>query len=231
MFTLILAADLFDAVAFESIRSQEINQCLSGEIVTWGDGKDRSAVASELKFVYDHAGAPEWFAESQVAAMVAKAAAEWSQCGIRVVMIDRVGVWDQLKGVVIKVQWSAKESRGNFGLANQGMRTLSLGPGPFALLKARNPKHDARETLQLVISHEMGHFLGLMAHSRRCVDVLSYYDNGKGEKCYSRDVSQMKLYKEYRYLLPTACDIERCRMINGKPPLPDGKLPERSQAK
>jgi hypothetical protein len=125
---------------------------------------------------------------------------------------------------VIAVQWSEKGSGGNFGLANLGKRTISLGPGAFDLLKSRNPTYDARETLQLVISHEMGHFFGLMAHSRRCVDVLSYYDNGKGEKCYSRDPSQLRTLREYRHILPTACDIERCRKINGMSPLSGGRL-------
>ena len=212
------------AAASESVRTQEINQCLSGERVTWGDGKDRRAISSPLKFAYNHAGAPDWFAESLVAGMVAKAASAWSQCGVRGVMVD--GSSREKQGV-IRVQWSQKDSLGNFGLANLGMRTLSLGPGPFALLKTRNPAYDARETLQMVISHEMGHFYGLMAHSRRCVDVLSYYDDGKGGACYSRDPSQVRSVKEYRHVLPTACDIDRCRATNGLPPLLGGRLPER----
>lgn len=209
--------------AAESVRSQEINQCLSGEAVTWGDGRDRPAVASSLKFAYSHADAPDWFTRAQVSAMVEKAAAEWAQCGIGTSMTGW-GVMNILKPDVIRVQWSDKESRGNFGLANLGKRTLSLGPKAFALLKTRNPAYDSRQTLQMVISHEMGHFFGLMAHSRRCVDVLSYYDNGKGDTCYSRDPSQMRLVTEYRSILPTACDIERCRSINRMAPLPDGKL-------
>lgn len=211
------------AAASESVRSQEINQCLNGELVTWGDGSDRPAIASSLKFAYSHADAPDWFSHAQVVAMVEKAAAEWSQCGIGVSMTGW-GVMNILKPDVIRVQWSDRESLGNFGLANLGKRTLSLGPKAFALLKTRNPAYDSRQTLQMVISHEMGHFFGLMAHSRRCVDVLSYYNNGKGEKCYSRDPSQMRLVKEYRSILPTACDIERCRNINRMTPLPDGKL-------
>ena len=215
------------AVASESVRTQEINQCLSGELVTWGDGRDRPAIASQLKFAYHHAAAPDWFSEPQVAAMVAKAAEEWSQCGIRTSIVGW-GVLNLLKPDVIRVQWSDKESRGNFGLANLGKRTLSLGPKAFALLKTRNPAYDSRQTLQMVISHEMGHFFGLMAHSRRCVDVLSYYDNGKGEACYSRDPAQMRTVKEYRSIFPfpTACDIERCRNINGMTPLLDGRLAE-----
>jgi hypothetical protein len=132
---------------------------------------------------------------------------------------------------VIRIQWNELESRGNFGLANLGKQTLSLSAKAFGLLKARNPRYDSRETLQMVISHEMGHFFGLMAHSRRCVDVLSYYDNGKGEKCFSRDPSQMGLVIEYRSVLPTSCDIERCRKINGYTPLPNGQLPARTLVK
>jgi hypothetical protein len=218
---LILAADLSYATVLESVRTQEINQCLSGELITWGDGRDRRAVDSPLKFYYDHTGAPVWFPEALVAEKIAKAAVEWSHCGVPGIIVGK-GSKEQQKGV-IKVQWGDKESGGNFGLANLGKRTLSLGPKAFELLKTRNPAYDARETLQMVISHEMGHFFGLMAHSKRCIDVLSYYDNGKGEKCYSRDGSQMRSFVEYRNVLPTACDIERCRITNGMPSLLETK--------
>jgi len=222
---LTLTINLSCAIALESVRTQEIMQCQSGELVTWGDGQDRPAINTPLKFAYNHTYAPGWFTESQVSEMVAKAAATWSQCGVRSMMVDVISIKQQMQGV-IRVQWSEKESGGNFGLANLSKRTLSLGPKAFELLKTRNPKYDSRETLQMVISHEMGHFFGLMAHSRRCVDVLSYYNNGKGDKCYSRDSSQIGTVIEYRHTLPTACDIERCRIVNGMPPLSHGKLLE-----
>lgn len=208
----------------ESVRSQEIKQCLKGEIVTWGDGKDRPAKRSQLKFTYNPAGAPERFSEQVITGMISKAASAWSDCGVSGIFYK----WQNPKAKqsdVIIVKWSEKDSAGNFGLANLRKLTLSLGPAAFDLLNSKNPLYDARETLQLVISHEMGHFFGLMAHSRRCIDVLSYYDNGKGEKCYSRDPTQLRSVPEYRYFLPTACDIERCRMINGVEPLKEGRLP------
>jgi hypothetical protein len=223
--TLLADLGLSTVAASESVRSQEINQCLNGEMITWGDGRDRPAINTPLKFTYSHVDAPEWFTDAVVSKMVTNAVAAWGQCGVPAVMSGR----DSTKAQpgVIRVQWSEKESGGNFGLANLSVRTLSLGPKAFGLLKSRNPAHDARETLQLVISHEMGHFFGLMAHSRRCVDVLSYYDNGKGEKCTSRDPSQMRTVKEYRHVFPTACDIERCRKTNGLPTLLNGRLVER----
>lgn len=228
--SLSLATGISSAIAFESVRTQEINQCLSGELVTWGDGKDRPAISSPLRFAYNPANAPSWFAKSLVTGMVAKSSAAWSQCGVGSWMVDRVSAKERQDDVIM-VQWSNKDSRGNFGLANLSRRTLSLGPQAFQLLKTVNPAYDSRETLQMVISHEMGHFFGLMAHSRRCVDVLSYYDNGKGEKCYSRDPAEMGTVIEYRSVLPTACDIKRCRMINGMKPLLDERLAEQIQYK
>lgn len=198
----------------ESVRAQEIAQCLPGEISTWGDGRDRPAQSPAMVFVYEHVGAPAWFADPLVFGALQKAAAAWSLCGIASSVRRGTGPVPDTKGAV-RVQWSDKDSAGNFGLANLGQRTLSLSPATFALLRRVNPAHDASQTLQMVISHEMGHHFGLMAHSRRCVDVTSNYDDGQGAKCFSRDLAQPKAGVEYRSVLPTACDIERCRIANG----------------
>lgn len=115
----------------------------------------------------------------------------------------------------VRVVWSEAGSAGNAGLANLSQKTLSLNPAMFALLRKVNPQHDARGTLQMVISHEMGHFFGVMAHSRRCVDVTSYYDDGKGQKCSIRGGGKLPPGAEYRATLPTAFDIARCRAANG----------------
>jgi hypothetical protein len=199
--------------AGESVREQEMAQCLPGEISTWGDGRDRPAVSSPLVFVYEPAGAPAWFPSAVVLAAVQKAAQAWSQCGVATQVLD-VSASAQARQGAVRVQWSEKNSGGNFAQADLGRRLLALSPAMFDLLNTRNPAHDARQTLQMVISHEMGHHFGLMAHSRRCVDVTSYYDNGKGELCLTRDAAPRKAGVEYRALLPTACDIERCIRAN-----------------
>jgi hypothetical protein len=200
--------------AQESVRDQEIAQCLPGEVSTWGDNQDRPALLSPLRFVYRHDGAPGWFDESVVLAAVAKAATAWSLCAIRATVTPLDNGASVPSGVIL-IQWSDAGSRHNFGLANLSQMTLSLGPAAFQLLQTRNPAYDSRQTLQMLISHEMGHFFGVMAHSRRCVDVTSYYDNGKGESCLIRDGSARPPGVEYRSLLPTACDIQRCRAANG----------------
>lgn len=205
--------------ALESVRDQEMAQCLPGEVTTWGDGRDGPAVSTPIVFVYDHANAPAWYAQGVVAAAIQTAQNAWSQCGVpgRLVVATSPAIAAaELRQGAVRVEWSDAGSRNNFGLANPGQRTLSLGPAAFALLQKVNPTNDARQTLQMVVSHEMGHLYGLMAHSRRCVDVTSYYHNGNGEACYTRNGVAPAPGHEYRATLPTACDIARCVAANKK---------------
>ena len=205
--------------AADTLREQEIAQCLPQEITTWGDGTDRPAGSAPLRWVYRHEGAPPWFDASMVLAAIHRAAEAWGACGtpsLVVVASMPAGARQPTAapdGVVL-VQWHDANSRGNFGLANLGARTLALGPAAFKLLNTRNPAYPARDTLQMVLSHEMGHFFGLMDHSRRCVDVMSYYTNAQGERCNTRDGHFPRGGTDYRALLPTACDIARCRIAN-----------------
>ena len=199
--------------AAPSVRDQEIAECRPGELQTWGDGRDRPIAARTLRFAYRHDNAPPWFSEAQVMALVTRSAQAWSACGLKLAVIA-VPRGQAPPEDAIQILWSDVGSRGQFALANVGARSLSIGPALFALLRERNPRHPAAQTLQMVLSHEMGHFLGLMAHSKRCVDTMSYYDNGKGERCALRDPKTWGSVVEYRSALPTACDIERCRALN-----------------
>lgn len=204
---------LFVGCPSAAVRDHEISECRPGEVSTWSDGADRPIRAASLRFAYRHSGAPSWFTQADVEARIEKATQAWSQCGIHASLVDG----DSTTGrEVILIQWDEAASMGNFGLANHPERTLSLGPKAFVLLNTSNPRHDPRSTLQLVISHEIGHFYGLQAHSRRCVDVLSYYTL-RGETCFTRNPAGIVGEREYRSELPTACDIERCRAINSRP--------------
>lgn len=197
-----------------NLRDQEIAQCLPQEQASWADGNDRPAGVAVLRLVVSHDGAPPWFSAGQVLAAVDRAAQAWSACGIGV-QVKALAAGAAVPDGAVLVSWSDARSAGNFGLANLQARTLALGPAAFRLLDSRNPAHPALDTLQMVLSHEMGHFFGLMAHSRRCVDVMSYYDNGRGERCFTRGGGAMPSGRgDYRALLPTACDIARCRALN-----------------
>lgn len=209
----ILASSTSQAVV--ELRNQEIAECSQGEIKTWEDNRDTAAKFSPIVFYYDHTGAPTWFSEKQVAELIERAASAWSQCGIPALVITKNNKAHPSTSIV-SIDWNVAGSRGNFGLANLTQNQLSLGSAAFQLLNQRNPKHNALETLQMVLSHEMGHFYGMLAHSRRCIDVLSYYHDGKGGQCYSRFPDIIRKFPEYRSTLPTACDIQRCKILNRK---------------
>lgn len=201
-----------------TVRDQEIAECRRGEIATWNDGIDKPSFHRSLQIYYRHENAPSWFGQSEVESLIARSAKGWEGCGIPIRFYAPQQI-DQQHPDTVLIQWNEAGSQGNFGLANLSSRKLSLGPKAFSLLHARNPKYDAMQTLQMTLSHELGHFLGLMAHSRRCVDVLSYYHDGSGDKCFTRDQAGIGSVPEYRNSLPTACDIERCRAVNNMSPL------------
>jgi S1-C subfamily serine protease len=198
---------------FTSARNAEIEQCLAGELLTWGDGTDVPAILSPLVFEYDHSSAPEWFDEVTVLGLIQKASEKWSQCGVSSSVAART-IPSQSQLNVISLRWSDADSANNFGLANFGKKYLVLSPGAFHRLRSKNPTYDSKETLQMLISSLMGKFFGLRANSRRCVDVTSFYSNGKGEKCVARDIKTRQYFTEFRSSLPTACDIQRCQIAN-----------------
>jgi hypothetical protein len=212
---LLLALTSSCVQAVVELRNQEITECSQSEIKTWEDNRDTAAKFSPIVFYYDHTGAPAWFSEKQVSELIERAASAWSLCGIPAVVVTKNNKANQSSSI-IRIDWDVAGSRGNFGLANLTQNQLSLGLPAFQLLNQRNPKHNALETLQMVLSHEMGHFYGMMAHSRRCIDVLSYYHDGKGGQCYSRFPDIIRKFPEYRSTLPTACDIQRCKILNRK---------------
>jgi len=212
---LILALTSSCVQAVVELRNQEIAECSQSEIKTWEDNRDTAAKFSPIVFYYDHTGAPAWFSEKQVSELIERAASAWSQCGIPALVMNKNNKAHPSTSMV-SIDWNIAGSRGNFGLANLTQNQLSLGSAAFQLLNQRNPKHNALETLQMVLSHEMGHFYGMLAHSRRCIDVLSYYHDGKGGQCYSRFPDIIRKFPEYRSTLPTACDIQRCKILNRK---------------
>lgn len=217
--TLLLLGLVLPLQAQTPLREQEIAQCQPHEVATWGDGRDRRAaglVAGSLQLAYRHDEAPAWFSPAQVLGVVQRAAQAWSACGIGV-QVQAVEPGGRVPPGAVLVLWSDAAAGGNFGLANLHTHSLALGPAAFRTLNQRNPAHPAADTLQMVVAHEMGHFFGLMAHSRRCVDVMSYYDNGRGERCFTREGSMPPTRGDYRALLPTACDIARCRALNPSP--------------
>jgi len=197
------------------LRESEINQCLANEIVTWNDGgKDTKMLSPSMVYIYDHQGAPEGFSEEAVLLSLKNSATAWDQCGGQNNVILKRDASSAPVGLRIAALWSDEDKLGTIGLANITKKTLTLSPEAFVNLRKANATRNLMETLQMVVSHEIGHFQGLTSHSRRCVDVLSYYTNASGEKCSIRNNGVMPTNIEYRSQLPTACDIQRCRASN-----------------
>jgi hypothetical protein len=200
------------AAADTAVRAAEMASCQPGEEATWPDGRDRPA-SGPVQLAYSHPGAPPRFSETQVRQALARAAQAWSACGVAGTLLPHGAA---LPAGTVQVAWSDTHTRGNFALADLGQRRLWLSAAMFRLLAERNPRHPAGDTLQMAISHEMGHFFGLVAHSRRCVDVMSYYRFGPDDQsCSTRDGGDWRALPEYRATLPTACDIARCQRVNG----------------
>ena len=209
------ADDTIAAATPAGLRESEINQCLANEIVTWNDGgKDTKMLSPSMVYVYDHQGAPEGFSEESVVASLKNASVAWDQCGGQNTVILKRDLSPSVAGLKITALWSDEDKLGTIGLANITKKTLTLSPEAFVNLRKANATRNLMETLQMVVSHEIGHFQGLTSHSRRCVDVLSYYTNASGEKCSIRNNGVMPTNIEYRSQLPTACDIQRCRASN-----------------
>ncbi len=199
-------------VADANRRNLEIQQCTESDLVTWNDGRDQPTRAKSFSFSYIHKGSPSWFNEQQVKERIRRATQEWSKCGIRS-EVSASTTSSSFADATVIVYWDDKAEVG-FGLADLTNQRLVLGIQAFNLLARKNPTHDPYDTLQMVLSHEIGHFYGLIAHSRRCIDTLSYYHDGKGNQCFTRNPGLIAAFPEYRSSLPTACDILRCKKLN-----------------
>jgi hypothetical protein len=196
-------------------RDEEIAICTHSEVPTWPDGVDAPIPHQKLQFLYSHHGAPRWMNSETVLSKIVRATQAWSLCGLDLGVGTQANASKLPTTQTIVIQWDSAQSHGHFGVADRVNRRLTLGPSAFELLMVKAPQ--AMEySLQLVISHEIGHFLGLQRHSRRCVDVMSYYSDEKGSECISGVLNWKSGYREYRSHLPTACDIQRCRAINGR---------------
>jgi hypothetical protein len=206
------------AAATGTTRADEIQSCRPDELQTWGDGKDTPSATRRLVFHYQHS-AQTFFTEQEVTQRIDQALEVWQQCGLSLTRMspgDR-GTQQPAGTRLVAIDWDAKAARIGIAVADLGRSRLSLNPQVFDLLLQRRDRNVALETLQMTLSHEIGHFFGMRAHSKRCVDVMSYYTDGQGNRCIIRDRAEFGKVLEYRSSLPTACDIERCRRLQGQP--------------
>ncbi len=196
-----------------NLREKEINACSVEEVITWNDGVDKKTNIPNLTFVYVPGNEPSAFSSQEVTDMVKRAVNAWSTCGISTQVSVRADP-NYSSNNEVMIIWNDAKSMGNIGASDTVHQRLYLSPSVFKLLKERRPTYDSRYTLQMTLSHEIGHFYGLVAHSKRCVDVLSYYKDASGAECTVGSKEEFKRYIEYRSEFPTACDLQRCRRNN-----------------
>jgi len=203
-------------------RAKEVAECPEGEMATQtAHGNvpaNAMAVASRfgsLRFAYNPALAPESVAEARLSGMISAAAQAWSACGIRG---EFSGTTQELAGAAnsFVVQWYNSE-----GVPIAGYRkgaTIYLNSGHYQALRAHSEAY-ALDVMQHLISHEMGHAFGLIEHSARCVDVMATEDSF--DKCDREPAAPRTLQDSGKIFFikgqafPTACDIKRCRQVNG----------------
>ncbi|WP_121242371.1 hypothetical protein [Sulfurisoma sediminicola] len=206
----------------QRLRATEVAECPDGEMATQtAHGNvpvNALAVAgrfNSLRFAYNPALAPESVPEARLAGIISAAAQAWSACGIRG---EFVGTTQDMSGAAntFVVQWYNSE-----GVPIAGYRkgtTIYLNAGHYQTMRAHSEVY-AQDVMQRLISHEMGHAFGLVEHSARCVDVMATEDSF--DKCDRdpaaprtiRDTDKLFFVKQQAF--PTACDIKRCRLING----------------
>lgn len=213
---LVLGVFIFGSKESIAKRDEEIKSCLPGELKTWKDGLDRPIQQRLVTFTYQPSG-QSLLSSTDVRQMISEAARVWSECGIKVRLGTDVSTDTTPENLQVTVKWGSPSMEG-VAHANISSSVLLLSPKIFQILKDKGGESLLKDTLQMTLSHEMGHFLGMMSHSMRCVDVMSYYTSPSGEKCFLRDSNQFYSVPEYRSKLPTACDIERCKRLNGNLP-------------
>lgn len=212
---LILVLFCFASKDSHASRDQEILSCLPEELKTWKDGVDRRISEQSVTFTYQ-SSSKSLLDEEDLKRMISRASEAWSDCGIRVELKEQNSSEANRRNGEITIKWADRSMEG-VAHANISSRELLLNPEVFQLLKKKGGFPLLKSSLQMTLSHEMGHFLGMMAHSKRCVDVMSYYTSPSGEsgeRCIIRDPSEFRKFTEYRSELPTACDIDRCRKLN-----------------
>jgi hypothetical protein len=206
----------------QRLRAKEVAECPDEDMATQTAHGNVPANAlavggrfASLRFAYNPALAPESVPEGRLGGMISAAAQAWSACGIRG---EFVGGTQDLAGAAntFVVQWYSSE-----GVPIAGYRkgtTIYLNAGHFEAMRAHSEVL-ALDVMQRLISHEMGHAFGLVEHSARCIDVMATedsFDKCDREPAAPRPVRDKdRIYAVKGEAFPTACDIKRCRQVNG----------------
>lgn len=153
-----------------------------------------------FRWAYNPAQAPYWLTDKTAFALVERAVQAWEDCGP---VLKFEGPTQRAAGAIDGVNvigWSSDLDRAQRGLT----RGRSLQGGILlerdVLINAQREEFRRfPRLLQKVITHEVGHALGLI-HAQACTDVMS-----SGAICPASDPRTLPL-------MPTSGDMAACRV-------------------
>ena len=153
------------------------------------------ALASQIKWVYNPAGAPSQFSQSDVASAIQNAISAWSACGVPMVFAGITNApMRQADGYTV-VGWDS-------GFSEMGRTTQAFYQGRIDRDVLLNPRRvNSLAGLNHVVMHEAGHVQGVLDHSPMSDSVMQ---------------ARPRLRPgETGVMTPSPQDIRNCKQVNG----------------
>jgi hypothetical protein len=175
---------IFPRLAFAEIELQSSK--------SWKDGV--------YAWFYNPNHSPDWLAADEAEDLFRLSAKKWEQCGVEIVYMGLTTVQPGKMDGVNVVGWSTKLPRKVRGVTVGRSRGRELIEKDVLIRPDRLEFKRSQQLLTKVVTHELGHAIG-MSHSSRCDDVMTL-----AADCPRADPKTLPIS-------PTNNDLERCNSL------------------